>query len=183
MSANEFSRTLRLDALGEAPRDVAFVAEPAERAALAARFGLLAIDRLTVAAAVSRAGTAVIADGRVSARVVQSCVATDLPLPAEIDAPFSLRFVPEADAAEEEEIELSDSDCDTLTYVGGAADLGEAAAETLLLALDPFPRAPDSEIVLREAGVIDEETVAVAPREGKANPFAALKALKDKLSG
>ena len=183
MSGNEFTRLLRLDTLGEAPRDVAFTAEAAERAALAERFGLVAIDRLEVAAAVSRAGTTVIADGRVTARVIQSCVATDVDLPAEIEAPFALRFVPEAEAAAEEEIELSDSDCDTLSYVGGAADLGEAAAETLLLSLDPFPRAPDADAVLREAGVVDEETVAAAPREEKANPFAALQALKDKMGG
>ena len=36
-------------------------------------------------------------------------------------------------------------------------DLGEAAAETVALALDPFPRSPRAADVLRDAGVISEE--------------------------
>ena len=52
-----------------------------------------------------------------------------------------------------DEIELSEDDCDTVFYTGGAIDLGEAAAETLALALDPFPRSPGAAAALREAGV------------------------------
>ena len=55
----------------------------------------------------------------------------------------------------------------------GAIDLGEAAAETLLLALDPYPRAPNADAVLREAGVKPE-----GEEEREPGPFAALAALK-----
>ena len=51
-------------------------------------------------------------------------------------------------------------------------DIGEAAAETLALALDPYPRAPDAGEALKAAGVKGEE---------EAGPFAALAALKGKL--
>jgi hypothetical protein len=70
-------------------------------------------------------------------------------------------------------IELAEEDLDTVFYTGSALDLGEAAAETLALALDPFPRSPNAAEVLKKAGVISEE---------EAGPFGALAALKDKLS-
>ena len=103
----------------------------------------------------------------------QACVATGAAVPAAIDEPFSLRFVPAGQAAGEE-IELDAEDVDTIDYEGGAIDLGEAVAETLALSLDPFPRAADADAVLREAGVLSEDEVV-------AGPFAALQALKDKL--
>lgn len=167
---NEFARPVRLDSLG-VPRPIEIAAEAEERAALARRFGLAALDRLEAAASVSREGEEVNAVGRIVAEVTQSCVATGEPLPARIDAPFTLRFVPAGSAADEE-LELSADDCDTLFYEGGAIDLGEAAAETLLLALDPFPRSPDADAALKAAGVLAEE---------EAGPFAALKALRDRL--
>jgi uncharacterized protein YutE (UPF0331/DUF86 family) len=62
-----------------------------------------------------------------------------------------------------------------IPYDGGAMiDLGEVAAETMALALDPFPRGPDAESALKAAGVISEE---------EAKPLGALAGLKDKLAG
>jgi len=105
--------------------------------------------------------------------VIQACVASGEPVPAVIAESFTLRFVPlRAVDDPDEEMELAEDDLDEIFYEGGAVDLGEAAAQTLALALDPFPRAPDADDKLRQAGVIGEED---------AGPFAALKALKDKL--
>jgi len=174
MTTSEFPRPLRLDMLGEAPHAVTLHADAEERAALARRFAIQAIDRLDVTAQVRREGATAFAEGRVTADVVQNCAVTGVPLPTTVEEPFQLRFVAETAGDPAEEIELSAEDCDTLTYAGGAIDLGEAAAETLLLALDPFPRAPDADVALKEAGVVGEEAVG---------PFAALKALKDKLGG
>jgi uncharacterized metal-binding protein YceD (DUF177 family) len=173
---SEFPRPMRLDAIGQTPQTLHLSAELSEREALARRFDLVVLDRLDVEVTVRREAAAVFAEGRVAAHVVQSCVVTGEPVPARVDAPFSLRFVPEAEIEAAEEIELSDADCDTLPYTGGVVDLGEAAAETLLLALDPFPRCADAEETLRSAGVVDES-------EAEVGPFAALKALKDKLGG
>jgi uncharacterized metal-binding protein YceD (DUF177 family) len=170
----EFSRTVRIDTLGEGGRTIGIEADTGERAALAKRFGLLALDRLTAEAELRREGDIVFAEGRISAAVVQACVASAEPVPAEIDEPFGLRFVPEAEAAGEE-IELDANDFDTIDYAGNAVDLGEAVAETLLLSLDPFPRAANADAVLKAAGVLSEDEVVTGP-------FAALKGLKDKLS-
>ena len=169
----EFSRPVRIDTLGEGDRSIEVEAGFEERGALAARFALLSIEALSAEAVLRRDADVVTAEGRMKARVEQACVATGVPVPAAIDEPFVLRFVPEG--VEGEEIELDAEDFDTIDYSGGAIDLGEAVAETLALALDPFPRSPDADAVLKAAGVLSED-------EAVTGPFAALKGLKDKLS-
>jgi uncharacterized metal-binding protein YceD (DUF177 family) len=176
MNTNEFPRPIKLDTLGEEARTITVTAGAEERAALARRFGLVAIDRLDAELALKREGEIVHAQGRLSAQVVQSCVATAEPLPVVIGEAFTLRFVPAAMAADAEEIELSEEDCDIIAYADSAIDVGEAVAETMALALDPFPRSPNAEATLRAAGVVEEG------QEEKAGPFAALGALKDRLS-
>jgi uncharacterized metal-binding protein YceD (DUF177 family) len=168
----EFSRTFRLDELGTAPRSVAIEADEAERAGLAKRFGLISVDSLSAKADLTREGDIVLASGSLAAQVVQACVASGDPVPATVAEDFALRFVPDRPDQSADEIELEEGDLDEIEYERGAIDLGEAAAQTLALALDPFPRAPGADERLREAGVIGEED---------AGPFAALKALKNKL--
>ena len=170
----EFSRSLRLDQIGAGDHKLHIVADAAERAALAQRFDLLSLDRLEADYAVRRDAAGVLATGRLTGAVVQACVATGAGVPATIDEPFTLRFLPEPGDDAPEEVELDAGDCDTMFYTGGAIDLGEAAAETLALALDPFPRAPGADAALREAGVLGE---------GEAGPFAGLAALRDRLGG
>ena len=169
----EFSRAVRIDSLGEGGRTIIVEADEVERAALARRFGLLSLDALSAEAALRREEDILFAEGRVRAAVVQACAASGAPVPAAIEEAFSLRFVPEGQEAGEE-IELDVEDFDTIDYVGGAIDLGEAVAETLALSLDPFPRSPDADAVLKAAGVLSED-------EAITGPFAALKALKDRL--
>jgi uncharacterized metal-binding protein YceD (DUF177 family) len=164
----EFSRPERLDSIGERNRDVTIVATPAECAALAKRFELRAIDRLEARFALRREAGSVVARGHVHAAVTQACVVTDAPVPAVIDAAVALRFV-DAAAPAQDEVELAEDDLDTLPIEHGAIDLGEAAAETLALELDPFPRAPDAAAALKQAGVLSEE---------EARPKGALAGLK-----
>lgn len=172
---NEFSRTVRIDTLGAGPRRVEIEADEAERTALARRFGIPAIHRLAADASVSRSGETVRAEGVLRGAVTQSCVATAAPVDNRIEESFRIEFRPHpADAAPDEEVELSEQDLDTVFYDGGAIDLGEAVAETLSLALDPWPRAPGAEEALREAGV---------KSEAEAGPFGALAALRDKMRG
>lgn len=167
----EFSRLYRIDDLSEEPRRVEIEAGPDEREALARRFGLVAVDSLAAEAELRRSGEAVTALGRLRARVTQSCVASAEPVEAEVAEDFRVDFRPlPADARPEEEIELGQGELDVTFYEGGAIDLGEAAAQTLLLGLDPYPRSPAAEAALREAGVRSEEEARI-----EASPFAALK--------
>lgn len=174
MTAPEFSRPERIDTIGERAHSVTIIADATERAALAQRFSLVAIKALGATFAVQRDARGIIVTGRVTADVVQACVVTDDPLESRVDEAVALRFVAEDAATLPDEIELADDALDTIGYVGSAIDLGEAAAETVALALDPFPRGPRAATMLRDAGVIGEE---------EAGPFGALSALKDKLKG
>jgi uncharacterized metal-binding protein YceD (DUF177 family) len=169
----EFSRPVRADTLGPSPRSVEIEAEEGERAALARRFGLRAIHSLSAEADVSRNGDVVIAEGRLRARVTQSCVATDAPVEAEVDEPFRIEFRPQPEGVSpDEEMELGEAEMDVVFYDKASIDLGEAVAETLSLSLDPWPRAPGAEDALKAAGV---------KGEGEVGAFSALAGLRDKL--
>ena len=111
--------------------------------------------------------------GRITAAVTQACVVTGAPVEVQLEEPFVLRFRPRPTAGRsDEEIELGENELDVSFYEGGAIDLGEAAAETLALTLDPYPRSSEAAAALKEAGVKSEE---------EAGPFGALAALRDKL--
>lgn len=168
----EFARPQRLDTIGGEPRTVEIEADAPERAALAKRFDLIGIDRLAGRFTIRRDAAGIMVEGRVTAAVTQACSITGDPLPAAVDEPVALRFVPDGEAGQDE-VELDDRDIDVIPYEGGAIDLGEVAAETMALALDPFPRGPNAEAKLKEAGVLSEE---------QAGPFGALAGLKDKLA-
>jgi uncharacterized metal-binding protein YceD (DUF177 family) len=174
VTAPEFSRIERADTIGAEPRTITIEATPDERTALARRFELVAIDRLTADFTLRRDAAGILAEGRVQAAVTQACSITGDPLTAAIDEPVALRFVETPESGSDEEVELADGDIDAIPYDGGAIDLGETAAETMALALDPFPRGPGADAALRDAGVLSE---------GEAGPFGALAALKDKLAG
>jgi len=167
MTAPEFSRVVDRRHLPAAPLRLA--AEEAERKALAGRFGLVSIGRLEAEVSLEADGEAVDAQGTFSADIVQACAVTGDDLPVTIAEPISLRFVPEA-VVEEEEVELEEEDLDEIPYYGTAFDLGEAIAQSLALAIDPYATGPDAERVRREKGLAGEAA---------SGPFAALAALKD----
>ena len=165
----EFTRPVRIDTIGEAPRAIAVEASGAERIALAARFGLAELTHLAGSITLRRTARGIAAQGRIKAALSQVCVATGEPVPESIDQPFELLFVENADGAEGEEMELDAEDLDIVDYDGQAVDLGEALAQTMALAMEPFPRSPDADAILRAAGVISEE---------EARPLGALAGLK-----
>src|SRR5690606_36231133 len=166
VTAPEFSRPIDARHLPTAP--LALSASAEERAALAARFGLVSIDRLEAEVTLTPDGEAVAASGRLRAAIVQSCAVSGEDLPVEIDEPIALRFVPSAPVTEEE-VELEADELDEIEFDDHGFDLGEAVAQTLALAIDPYAVGPDAEKVRKEAGLLDE---------GAAGPFAALAALQ-----
>jgi len=166
---DDFSHKLALDRIKDGER-VDLVADEAERQAIASRLGLVSLGRLEANATLEREGQEVRARGRIRATLEQSCVASGDPVAEHVDEPFDLKFLPELQSARgDEEIELGEEDCDTIFYEGGAIDLGEAIADTLALAIDPYPRSANAEAALKDAGVLSEE---------QAGPFAALAKLK-----
>ena len=141
-----------------------------ERAALAQRFGLEAIARLEAEVVLEPDGLAVIAEGQVEADIVQMCAVSGEPFPTRVAEPVSLRFIPgPVTELPEVEIEIDADEWDEIPFEGGKFDLGEAIAQSLALAIDPYATGPNAERARQEAGLADEAA---------SGPFAALAALK-----
>lgn len=166
MSGPELSRPIDLRQVLDRP--VTIEASEEERKALARRFGLVRIDRLEAEVALEAQGEAINAKGRLRAALVQSCAVSGEDLAVAIDEPLALRFVPETEVTEEE-LELDESELDEIPYAGTSFDLGEAVAQSLALAINPYAVGPNAEQARKDAGLLDE---------GAAGPFAALAALK-----
>ena len=172
--AAEFSRLFPVDRLeqGEVIEEIS--ARESERLALAARFDLVALEGLMAEVRLRRieSGPIVRVEGRLFAQVVQTCVVSLEPVSNRIEEPFSLLYAPAGrlgprkrgrEAGSEERKEWPEP------IEAGVIDIGEAVAQQLALALDPYPRKP---------GVRLEDVIGKAGRakagEAAESPFAVL---------
>jgi uncharacterized metal-binding protein YceD (DUF177 family) len=137
---------------------VVIEASPEERAALAARFGLGAVESLRAEIALEQRPRAIRATGRLTAAIQQPCAVSGEDFPVAIDEPIDLRFIEASQRAPSEaaEIELKADDCDEIEYAGEMFDLGEAVAQTLGLAIDPYAEGPDADAARKAAGIVRE---------------------------
>lgn len=165
---SEFARLFDIRSL---PAEAVHLEASAEEcAALARRFDIVAIHAFTATVDLEKDGSAVDAKGRFAARLVQSCAVSGEDLEVTLHEPVALRFVPPAAPHRpDEEVELEAEDCDEIEFEGTQFDLGEALAQSLALAIDPFLTGPGAEEARRKAGIVDEAA---------SGPFAALKGLK-----
>ncbi len=181
----EFSRLVPVDRLGEAEITEDIWAEPGERAALARRFGLLSLDRLSATLRLESAGrlehagarNLVRIAGRLAAEVTQACVVTLEPVSARLEKDFTLLYDLDAGAAQGEaegarEVMVEPEAEEPPEPVGPhGIDLGEALAQQLAIALDPYPRAPG-------VALPEEPRAGAGGARAAAGPFAALESLK-----
>lgn len=163
-SVSEFQRRISLEELDDGEVQRTIEAERQEREALARRFDLIAVDGLWASARVYRVpgGPLVRVEGRLIADIVQHCVVTLAALPVHIEEVFQETFGPAGYRGSPESPELEVPE----TFDDGAVDLGELAAQMLLLSLNPYPRAPGAETVSQSR-----------PADGaddRVRPFAAL---------
>lgn len=136
----ELARPVVIERIGPLGLEVEVVATAAECDALAARLHLPAVLGLTCRFRLSRCPPhRIMADGSLIARVIQTCVVSLEDFESTVAETFSVCFVPEGSETEE----LSPDEPDEIPYHGASIDLGEAAAEQLALALDPYPRKPE----------------------------------------
>lgn len=162
----EFSRPVALARLGPEPFRQEIAATEEERAALATRFDLLALDRLVASVELVRQGPdLVLLSAAFEAEFAQSCVVTLDPVPGKVSERFGLLFGPpeleETAPAAEEDLAFEPLTADVI-------DIGEAVAQEFSLTLPPFPRIPEATV----------ESATTAPDEE--GPFAALSRLADR---
>jgi len=135
----EFRRPLALDRIGPHGLDLTVEATSAECAALAVRMNLPAVLTLSCAFHLLREGRdTILARGALRATITQTCVISLDDFDAPVEEVFQVRFVPSG----EESDDIDPESDDEIPFEGNVIDLGEAAAEQLGLALDPYPRTP-----------------------------------------
>jgi hypothetical protein len=163
-----WSFPVRRDDVPEAGLHVDLVADDTTRSAVAVVAGVRGLPRLAASFDVTRQGSGLDVSGEVLATVEQTCVVTLEPMTSELCEPVELAFVPPRAGEPVEEADAIDPAAadEPEVLLDGVADLGVAATEFLLLAIDPYPRKPGA---VFEAPETDDEG---------AHPFAALAALK-----
>ena len=142
--------------------DLTLEASAPECAALAVRMKLPVVHALSCQFHLIRESRdVVLARGYLRARITQTCVVSLEDFEATVEESFQVRFVPSGDESDEIDPETDDE----IPFEGNQIDLGEAAAEQLGLALDPYPRMPGAELPETEADI-------------QPHPFAALAGLR-----
>jgi uncharacterized metal-binding protein YceD (DUF177 family) len=165
-AAPEFSRPVTVAGLGREPFTQQIEASPDERAALARRFGLVALEHLAATVTLCREpGATILLEARFEAEFAQECVVTLEPVSGSLAESFSLRYAPPGSfeetldpAGEEPAFEPLEAD---------AIDIGEAVAQEFSLALPLSPRLPEADAALAEAEAAESHD----------NPFAVLQRL------
>ena len=141
----EFSRIVDVSRMGRLEHRIEIEASENERAALAQRFDLVDLPELAAELVLRKRGDGVIElTGRWHARVAQRCVVTLEPVWANLADEVRLFFggaLGKAAAADP----LDDEGWPE-PIEGGAIDVGEAVAQLLGVALDPYPRAPGAAV-------------------------------------
>jgi len=158
----ELHRPVAVDRIGALGLDLTVEAGAAECAALARRMQLPAIAELRCTFHVERDhADALVANGYLHARLTQTCVVSLEDFLVTIDERFTVRCVP----AGQESDDPDPAAIDEIGYAEGVLDLGEAVAEQLALALDPYPHAPGA-------------VLPALADEPDASPFVALGSLR-----
>jgi uncharacterized protein len=170
-SAPPLSRDLRIDDLKTAA-DGEITASKAEMVAIAALLDLKGLEDLAFAYRLRPgAGGRLHLNGRLKARVTQTCVVTLDPVENSIDVPVEVEFWPQEliAALEQREDDASASFDWPEPIKDGKIDLGPLIYETLATSLDPYPK--------RE-GASFEWSQETEDGSAGTSPFAALEALK-----
>jgi|TARA_R100000049_G_C1953686_1_gene104221 uncharacterized metal-binding protein YceD (DUF177 family) len=158
----EFSRPIALRQITGQP--LVLEANAQERGDLARRFAVTSVEQLVARVALDRQGDRVGVTGTLEADITQPCAVSGEDFPVAIAEDIALRFVPEGSIHpslredEEIEIELEAEDLDEIEYAGENFDLGEAIAQSLGLAIDPYAEGPNADRTRKKAGIETDDT-------------------------
>lgn len=182
MTAPEFSRIVKLKALPAG--ELELTASDAERVALAERFSIEGVAALEAKVDFEPKGANIRVTGELVADIVQACAISGDDFAHRVNEDLDLIFVPAGEASDPldapdpgsmsgagVEIELQSEELDEIEYEGNSFDLGEAIAQSLGLAIDPYAEGPNADEARKAAGITTDD----AP----SGPLAeALKGLK-----
>ncbi|MBK5910675.1 hypothetical protein CCR85_04110 [Rhodothalassium salexigens] len=171
----------RTDLAENGPRTVHVTADTDQCKALADRFELSAVDAMTAQVTLTAIdGPGVRIEGHIDATVVQSCVVSHRPVTERVADDFTLQLLPAARVEEVEEEMVMDPDADEVDVLDGdRVDLAEIVAQSLALALNPYPRDPAAEIPATATTLGGDPDGDAEGETKRPNPFAVLKKLKD----
>jgi uncharacterized metal-binding protein YceD (DUF177 family) len=151
VSESEFSRPVKARHLPAGP--LFLQASAQERTALAKRFGVVAVESLNAEVTLAPGKDAVVAEGSLTAELIQTCAVSGEDFDVRVSEPVALHFVAPKPLEQEVDQELPNEEADEIEYEGETFDLGEAIAQTLALAIDPYPVGPDAEAARKRAGI------------------------------
>lgn len=154
---------------------VNFAPAATDRAVIAAALDLSDLPAFKLTGEVEPAGKHdLLLTARITARVVQPCSVTLVPVETRIDEPVMRRYLADFQQPDGTEVEMPEDDtADPLT---DSIDVAAVAIEALALALPQYPRSPGADL---------GEAVFAAPgaaplRDTDLRPFAGLAALVGK---
>lgn len=170
-----FSYAVKVGHISANPVEVHVEADERERAGLAKLWNILDVPALKATMTIARwKKDGVRIRGHVSAKIVQSCVVTLEPVESAIEEDFEQIYVPEGSrlarlmTGDQGEMVLDPEGPDLPeSFSGDSIDAGEAVAECVALAIDPYPR---------KAGVeFGSHIEDNGENDRKPSPFAVLK--------
>lgn len=169
----EFSRPLDVTRVPPQGSTERIEAEPPECAALAQRFGLPALHGLEAELKVSRwRGEGLKIKGSFTVDLDQTCVVSLDIFRSTLAGEFENYFLPAGSSAGTDRTAIAEGDAEPFEH--GIVDMGEAVAEAVALALDPYPKKPG----ITFADVLEDKASSEAAEPSEASPFAGLERLR-----
>jgi uncharacterized metal-binding protein YceD (DUF177 family) len=172
MTLDIFSYLIDIRSLATLAQPILLEATASQCAHLAARFGLGSIEALSATVMVTPNARGVRVQGQVQSDLHYLCRVSREPFAGHVTEPIDILLVQGVTADElplPEEAALSVDPVEVLPLEGSEIDIAMLAAETLALALDPFPRGPEADTALKQLGILTEEEAQMS-----SSPFAIL---------
>lgn len=172
--STEFSHIVTIEPWPAEGIAIELAASDVECQRLKERFDLVDLTSLRASGRIDKAGDELVFGATLEAEVAQACVVTLKPVPSLVKTSFERRFRrgdDESSIKGRGEILLEEDEADIEVLEQDQIDVGEVIAEELYLALDPYPRAGDADLVMAEV----RETFGQDVDEVPDNPFAQLR--------
>jgi len=184
-SGNEFSRPIDVTTIGKNGRHFDFQATESEKSALARRYDILDIQKLTAKSVIKPAKKGQYnLQASYCVNLKQACSLSLETVEDEISGKFTvtLQHPPRESnkQSQNEDVEIAfDLDEGDIEYLNSnQVDAGELIAQYISLEINPYPRKPGAIGKVGGQKIIQEEDVDMVQK--KKNPFAVLESLKHK---